>query len=140
MFFGGHATRQLWTEDTTTPEFFSTDEKDVQFPQESRLEISIRDVDDMGLGRDTLIGSTVIDLEDRWHSPKWKEIIQSRKVMPSEVRSLYTPAEPGWIVRMREMHVSVICLWMLQSLFRVLFLFLLLSDIVFVKVRDPVNV
>lgn len=101
-------TRNAAHPDTTTPEFFSTDEKDVQFPQESRLEISIRDVDDMGLGRDTLIGSTVIDLEDRWHSPKWKEIIQSRKVMPSEVRSLYTPAEPGTNRGSLEMWVEMV--------------------------------
>ena len=39
---------------------------------------------------DTLIGSAVIDLEDRWHSERWKEAGRRRMIL-AETRLLYNP-------------------------------------------------
>merc|ERR1719502_355571 len=43
---------------------------------------------------DELIGSTVIDLEDRWHCKKWK-LQSDRQLVPIENRNFFKPGEPG---------------------------------------------
>ena len=42
-------------------------------------EVLMKTYDDMGLG-DPLIGSTIIDLEDRWHSAQWQEKMEKGSV------------------------------------------------------------
>mmetsp|Transcript_4661 Transcript_4661/g.12818 ORF Transcript_4661/g.12818 Transcript_4661/m.12818 type:complete len:563 (-) Transcript_4661:158-1846(-) len=76
---------------TNTPDFYHIEERDIQLPVDSRLEIRVMDYDDMA---DTLIGSTVIDLEDRWHSPAWNKL-NKVQMMPMEIRPLFTPEHPG---------------------------------------------
>lgn len=78
---------------TNAPEFYRMEERDIILPDDSRLEISVMDMDDLGLG-DTLIGATVIDLEDRWHSPRWITLLR-KGIVPQETRSLYTSDYPG---------------------------------------------
>ena len=42
---------------------------------------------------DDLIGSTFIDLEDRWFNPKWQHMKAERKFM-REFRPLYVAGDP----------------------------------------------
>jgi len=73
-----------------TPEFYTVEERDVELPEDSRLEVRLMDMANFQM-YDQLIGSTVIDLEDRWHSKALKRL----DVKPSENRSLYTSEYPG---------------------------------------------
>ncbi len=52
--------------ETLNPSFFKTFEMDGDLPQDWKLTINIRSKKEGGLGSDSLIGSTVIDLEDRY--------------------------------------------------------------------------
>jgi hypothetical protein len=68
------------------PDFYKTYEFDALFPGSGPLVIKLMDYDDM-FG-DELIGSTFIDLEDRYFSPEWQSIRQK----PIELRDLYHPS------------------------------------------------
>ena len=68
------------------PDFYKTFEFDGSFPGCAPLVIKLMDYDDM-FG-DELIGSTSIDLEDRYFSPEWQSIRQK----PIEFRDLYHPS------------------------------------------------
>jgi len=78
---------------TNTPSFNIMQERDVELPMDSRLEVSIMDSEDMSISGDALIGSTVIDLEDRWHSKKWK-MGSDRQLVPIESRNVFVPGAP----------------------------------------------
>jgi len=73
---------------TNTPEFYRIEERDMELPDDGRLEVRIMDLQDMALS-DSLIGSTVIDLEDRWHSQAWRDR-NELGLIPVERRSLFT--------------------------------------------------
>jgi len=79
---------------TNTPDFYRMEERDVMLPEEGRLELRIMDKEDFSITADSLIGSTVIDLEDRWHSTKWRNLNEVQNV-PIEIRPLCTAEEPG---------------------------------------------
>jgi len=68
---------------TNTPDFYLFQQRDVQLPDDGRLEVAIMDLTGM------IIGSTVIDLEDRWHSDRWKQY-NEKGVVPIETRPLFT--------------------------------------------------
>eukprot|EP00928_Gymnodinium_smaydae_P060892 TRINITY_DN4477_c1_g4_i1.p1 TRINITY_DN4477_c1_g4~~TRINITY_DN4477_c1_g4_i1.p1 ORF type:complete len:1271 (+),score=262.51 TRINITY_DN4477_c1_g4_i1:2895-6707(+) len=72
---------------TNTPEFYRVEERDIMLPEDSRLEIRMMDMEQLGLS-DTVIGCTVLDLEDRWHSSKWRNK-SDRQIVPVENRSLF---------------------------------------------------
>lgn len=76
---------------TNTPEFYHIEERDIQLPVDSRLEVRVMDFDETA---NTVIGSTVIDLEDRWHSRAWRKINEMQQT-PMENRPLYTAEIPG---------------------------------------------
>jgi len=80
-------------EATNTPNFNCFQERDVELPMDSRLDISIMDYESMRWS-DELIGSTVIDLEDRWHSKKWR-IASERQLVPIEQRNFFVPDKPA---------------------------------------------
>lgn len=79
--------RNNFRPETSQPDFYRIEERDISLPEESRLEILMKTYEEIGLG-DPLIGSTVIDLEDRWHSTKWKEKMEKGTV-PIENRGLW---------------------------------------------------
>mmetsp|Transcript_44643 Transcript_44643/g.78493 ORF Transcript_44643/g.78493 Transcript_44643/m.78493 type:complete len:1495 (+) Transcript_44643:94-4578(+) len=76
---------------TSTPALDRFEERTIQLPEDGRLEISLSDAQDLAVS-DALIGSTVLDLEDRWHSEKWQRI-NARQQFPVETRSLFRPGE-----------------------------------------------
>jgi len=80
--------RNMYQVQTNTPGFYRLEERDIVLPDEGQLEVSLRDYDDM-LGLDAIIGSTSIDLEDRWHSTTWKDAMEKQQV-PAENRGLWT--------------------------------------------------
>jgi hypothetical protein len=86
--------RNMAKQGTNTPEFYRVEERDIKLPEDCRLEIKLMDLDTTGVLGDTLIGSTVIDLEDRWHSRQWQTKNKLQNV-PTENRSLFTPAYVG---------------------------------------------
>lgn len=61
---------------TLSPEFYSSYEIPIKIPGESQLKLSVYDWDRFHLPGtyDTLIGETVIDLEDRYFHKKWKAL------------------------------------------------------------------
>merc|ERR1719310_2248128 len=70
-------------EPTTSPEFYRLQERDIDMPTDSRLQVDLWNMVDVAVAgdkMDSLIGSTVIDLEDRWHSARWKEADRKRKI------------------------------------------------------------
>lgn len=80
--------------DTHLPDFYRMEQFDLELPQDARLEIEMWSKSDDDLfGSDTKIGSSVIDLEDRWHSFRWRELMESRRV-PKETRPLVTAEAP----------------------------------------------
>jgi len=79
---------------SNNPEFFRMEERDIDMPTQARLEVVMSDLEEMGLAGDTWIGSTIIDLEDRWHSSVWKKA-KDRQRVPTENRPLYSSTQPG---------------------------------------------
>lgn len=77
--------RNMACPNTNTPEFYRVEERDIVLPNDSRLEIKIMDLDS-----DLLIGSTVVDLEDRWHSKITKDMLTHGAPVPCEQRSLFS--------------------------------------------------
>lgn len=60
---------------TYTPSFYRVEERDIVLPSEARLQINLLHHDD-GIGvSERLIGSTIIHLEDRWHSAAWRGLM-----------------------------------------------------------------
>eukprot|EP00928_Gymnodinium_smaydae_P013524 TRINITY_DN14930_c0_g1_i1.p1 TRINITY_DN14930_c0_g1~~TRINITY_DN14930_c0_g1_i1.p1 ORF type:complete len:1551 (-),score=396.30 TRINITY_DN14930_c0_g1_i1:68-4687(-) len=74
--------------DTNTPTFYRVEERDVDMPTEARLKIDMTDYAEIALQEES-IGTTIIDLEDRWHSPAWRRADDQGRV-PKENRPLYT--------------------------------------------------
>ncbi|KAH7460642.1 Myoferlin [Phytophthora ramorum] len=81
---------------TLQPEFFRLFALETTLPGASQLDISVWD---RGLVSDQLIGSTTIDLEERWFHREWQEIGEGRSsprkrdsnLKPIEYRHLYVP-------------------------------------------------
>jgi len=95
--------------DTNTPEFYRVEERDVEFPQGARLEVNLFDKQD-GLSlsaADSLIGSTIIDLEDRNYSAICKEMVNNKEV-PMEKRPLFRPADGQKLTGSLDMWVEVL--------------------------------
>jgi len=80
---------------TNEPEFYRAEERDIELPAAGRCQIDLLDIGDMPgsdfVGKqdawDNMIGSTVIDLEDRWHSADLESATNMRQV-PRENRPL----------------------------------------------------
>ncbi|KAF4030285.1 C2 domain [Phytophthora infestans] len=77
---------------TLKPEFFRMFEVETTLPGASQLDINVWD---RGLVSDQLIGSTTIDLEERWFHREWQEIgaanASEKRLKPIEYRHLYVP-------------------------------------------------
>lgn len=78
--------RDSYLLDEPNPQFNKMYEFEAHFPDCTMLEISIWDYD--SIFGDDLIGTTKVDLEDRFFSPDWNALIQK----PVETRSLYCPS------------------------------------------------
>jgi len=78
--------------------FYHVEERDIQLPQQGRLQLDMSHLADGGfdglVGKEQLIGSTVVDLEDRWHSDNLKKATQRRRV-PVEHRPLVGSGPAG---------------------------------------------
>eukprot|EP00930_Biecheleria_cincta_P032374 TRINITY_DN22471_c0_g1_i1.p1 TRINITY_DN22471_c0_g1~~TRINITY_DN22471_c0_g1_i1.p1 ORF type:complete len:1474 (-),score=230.31 TRINITY_DN22471_c0_g1_i1:26-4447(-) len=84
--------RNMAKPQTNTPEFYRVEERDIKMPEQARLEVTVKSVgSDFSLA-DPVIGGTVIDLEDRWHSTTWTNSVRN---IPVESRSLYSSEHPG---------------------------------------------
>ena len=59
-------------EDVVNVDFYKMIEMDCELPGTSQLVIDVMDKDTIGY--DDLIGSTTIDLEDRWFDSRWQEL------------------------------------------------------------------
>jgi hypothetical protein len=81
--------RNSHKEATLHPDFYQqVAELPLSLPGPSTLEVSVWDYDLIG---DDHIGSTFIDLEDRWFSPKWRNS-SDRSNRPLEWRQLWSPS------------------------------------------------
>jgi len=78
--------RENYQDDEPNPKFYKMYEFSGKFPGCMPLEIECWDYD--CLFGDDIIGSTVIDLDDRFFNPKWQALEQK----PIEYRELYYPA------------------------------------------------
>jgi len=78
---------------TREPDLYMLEERDIVLPDDSKLEVKILDKDGAWYG-DVTIGSTILDLEDRWHSKNWQRL-NDRSEVPKESRPLSTRDEPG---------------------------------------------
>jgi hypothetical protein len=80
------------------PGFYQVEERDIQLPQQGRLQLDMNHLAEGGLdgfvGREQLIGSTVVDLEDRWHSANLTQATL-RKRVPVEHRPLVGSGAAG---------------------------------------------
>nr|CEL66850.1 TPA: heat shock protein DNAJ pfj4, putative [Neospora caninum Liverpool] len=74
---------------THNPEFFTVWEKDVMFPDDSQFELQVWSAHEGVSGglEDIYIGSTCIDLEERWFSKEWQKSMSKNQV-PMEYRPL----------------------------------------------------
>jgi hypothetical protein len=72
--------------DQPNPKFFKHFDFDVDFPGAPPLVIEAYDYDD--LFGDDLIGTTIVDLDDRYFSPEWQSISEK----PVEYRQLSHPS------------------------------------------------
>jgi len=79
------STRNHHIKNTLEPEFYEVFEIPCTIPGESMLQISVWDWDGFN---DDLVGSTEIDIEDRWFSQEWRKL--PRK--PVEFRTLKAPS------------------------------------------------
>jgi len=77
-------TRSQYVKKSLNPDFYQGFEFPCQIPGASEVKIDVFDFDGIG---DDLIGSTVIDIEDRWFTKDWRII----KKKPIEWRTLHNP-------------------------------------------------
>eukprot|EP01091_Cochliopodium_minus_P016955 TRINITY_DN6513_c0_g1_i1.p1 TRINITY_DN6513_c0_g1~~TRINITY_DN6513_c0_g1_i1.p1 ORF type:complete len:1344 (+),score=430.13 TRINITY_DN6513_c0_g1_i1:61-4092(+) len=94
-------------EKTISPDFFKCYELIANLPGDSKLTINAYDYSPIGLH--DFIGSTVVDLENRYFSSEWKDISPK----PIEYRNLWTPTSSNpqgklkmWIEIMTEMEAA----------------------------------
>jgi len=78
------STRNRHLKETLDPGFFESFEIPITIPGDGQVLI---EVFDCGLIRDDLIGSTLLDIEDRWFSKSWRSLL----LKPVEVRTLHCP-------------------------------------------------
>jgi hypothetical protein len=67
---------------TLNPDFYTSYEFEAMLPGDSEIQISVFDYD--AIGSNELIGSTVIDIENRWLNPSWRSMPNK----PMEIRPL----------------------------------------------------
>ena len=67
---------------TLDPDFYTSYEFEAMIPGDSQVQVSVFDYD--AIGSNELIGSTMIDIENRWLNPAWKAI----RNKPMEIRPL----------------------------------------------------
>ena len=72
---------------TSNPYFGSRFDMKVQYPEVTEVEIQVWDA---GFVSDSLIGSTTIDIEDRWFSESWQSLKRDG-IVPREHRALWHP-------------------------------------------------
>jgi len=80
-------TRDTASPPTLEPEFYRSFELAALLPGQSRLHLEVWDYQ---LLSETLIGETIIDLEDRLFSEEWKKM-QEDGELPREIRALQNP-------------------------------------------------
>lgn len=83
---------------TNVPSFYRVEERDIVMPAEARLQVDLFDYQDAfgeAINGEKLIGSTMIDLEDRWHSASWRDAMDRRQQIPTENRALINPQLSG---------------------------------------------
>ena len=78
------STRNDHFDNTLNPGFYYGLELAVELPGPARVTIEVWDWDGIG---DDMIGSTIIDIEDRWYSKKWRDL----ELKPVEERTLWNP-------------------------------------------------
>ncbi|CAL1157277.1 unnamed protein product [Cladocopium goreaui] len=96
---------------TNVPSFYRVEERDIVMPAEARLQVDLFDYQDAfgeAINGEKLIGSTVIDLEDRWHSASWRDAMDRRQQIPTENRALINPQLSGQNCGSIEMWVEMI--------------------------------
>lgn len=96
---------------TNVPSFYRVEERDIVMPAEARLQVDLFDYQDAfgeAINGEKLIGSTVIDLEDRWHSAAWRDAMDRRQQIPTENRALINPQLSGQNCGSIEMWVEMI--------------------------------
>ncbi|CAK9046149.1 unnamed protein product [Durusdinium trenchii] len=96
---------------TNVPSFYRVEERDVVMPAEARLQVDLFDFQDgfsETINGEKLIGSTVIDLEDRWHSSAWRDAMDRKQQIPTEDRPLINPQLSGQNCGSIEMWVEMI--------------------------------
>jgi hypothetical protein len=76
--------RDRYISNSLNPEFYEVIEFPCTIPGASLLNVSVYDYDGIA---DDLIGSTIIDIEDRWFSRNWRNL----KKKPVEWRTLHSP-------------------------------------------------
>ena len=74
-------------------------EIDVELPGTSQVKISIMDKDEFGKMSDDLIGSTLIDLEDRLFDARWIEWGQENLVTANNPYDKSKPQTPRWATK-----------------------------------------
>jgi hypothetical protein len=77
--------RSKYISGNCNPDFYESFEFASQIPGPSELKIDVWDWDGIG---DDLIGTTSVDVEDRWFCKSWRQI----KKKPIEWRTLYNPS------------------------------------------------
>eukprot|EP00921_Rhytidocystis_pertsovi_P003648 GHVQ01006317.1.p1 GENE.GHVQ01006317.1~~GHVQ01006317.1.p1 ORF type:complete len:1118 (+),score=146.33 GHVQ01006317.1:2227-5580(+) len=78
------------SKDIHSPGFWRLQELDLSLPEQGRVVLSVCCNDELGKAR--LIGCTTVDLEERWFSNEWQQMMDTASV-PTELRSLI--AEEG---------------------------------------------
>jgi hypothetical protein len=97
-------------EPTNTPDFYRLQERDIDMPTESRFQVDLYDRSDNAVAGemlDKLRGSTIIDLEDRWHSENWQMMNLKRRVV-RENRAIYNSQLGGQNCGCLEMWVEMV--------------------------------
>eukprot|EP00923_Selenidium_pygospionis_P039290 GHVN01068371.1.p1 GENE.GHVN01068371.1~~GHVN01068371.1.p1 ORF type:complete len:1272 (-),score=174.04 GHVN01068371.1:3383-7198(-) len=99
--------RGLAKENTLSPHFFNLHEQDITLPDEGRLEVGVASRASGEMGKDTWIGSSVIELEDRWFSKEWQKQMNNLKI-PLEYRTLRATSDSTNSVGTLEMWIEML--------------------------------
>lgn len=75
------------SEPSLNPEFYKMFELDCVLPHLVQLKIDLFDAKSV-MGVDELIGSTFVNLDERWNSDAWRGMLEENRV-PVEYRTLY---------------------------------------------------
>eukprot|EP01054_Gregarina_sp_Poly1_P001958 Gregarina_sp_Poly_1__1957@NODE_1510_length_3974_cov_85_617865_g1001_i0_p2_GENE_NODE_1510_length_3974_cov_85_617865_g1001_i0NODE_1510_length_3974_cov_85_617865_g1001_i0_p2_ORF_typecomplete_len357_score58_32C2/PF00168_30/2_2e05C2/PF00168_30/0_042Ferlin_C/PF16165_5/2_8e05_NODE_1510_length_3974_cov_85_617865_g1001_i021923262 len=100
---------------TSNPNFMWVEELDLKNPEEMMTEIAVWSKEEGNGEKDLFIGSTILDLEQRWQSREFRQAVEHQNV-PTELRPLKLSSDSPKATGCLQLWVDLLLPWRAQDL------------------------